>query len=286
VSEPEIVRAAGGVVVRPRPDGGPEVLLVHRPSHDDWTLPKGKADRDESDEDCALREVAEETGLTCLLGIELPGATYRDRKGRPKVVRYWAMTPTGGRFRASAEVDEVRWLPLAEAEREATYEGDRVVLHGLRTSTKSLAFLVRHGRAGKRDQWEGDDRRRPLDDRGRRQAESLADRLGGYPVTRLVSSPYDRCVQTLEPLARRLELSIELRDELAEGAPGPPALALIKTLAGATPVLSTHGDIVELLCGEDAAKKKGSTWVLEIEGKDVRPVRYLPPSPGAAEGRS
>ena len=78
----------------------------------------------------------------------------------------------------------------------------------------------------------------------------------------LVSSPYDRCVQTLEPLARRLGLPIEPRDELAEGEPGPAALALVRGLAGAMPVLSTHGDVVALLCGDDAPRKKGS----EAEG--------------------
>jgi len=89
----EVVRASGGAVVRRGPDGVSEVLVIHRPSYGDWTLPKGKAEGDETDEECALREVAEETGLTCLLGVELPSAAYRDGKGRPKVVRYWAMAP-------------------------------------------------------------------------------------------------------------------------------------------------------------------------------------------------
>ena len=68
-----------------------QVCLVHRPRYDDWTLPKGKLDRGESFEDAALREVWEETGLRCRLGEELEPARYRDHKGRPKLVRYWAM---------------------------------------------------------------------------------------------------------------------------------------------------------------------------------------------------
>src|SRR5919109_4902174 len=90
-----VIRAAGGVVVR-RHDGGLDVLLVHRPAYDDWTLPKGKALPGESDEECALREVEEETGLVCRLEAELPATEYRDAKGRLKRVRYWLMRPTGG----------------------------------------------------------------------------------------------------------------------------------------------------------------------------------------------
>ncbi len=126
-----LVRAAGGVVVRRTPDGRPEVLLVHRPGHDDWTFPKGKAEPGESDTACALREVREETGLTCTLGAELASTTYRDSRGRPKVVRYLAMSAVTGRFVPSAEVDEVRWLPLDEAAWQLAYEGDRTVLRSL-----------------------------------------------------------------------------------------------------------------------------------------------------------
>jgi 8-oxo-dGTP diphosphatase len=124
------VRAAGGVVLRDGP-GGPEALLVHRPAYDDWTLPKGKANRGESDEHCALREVEEETGLRCTLDRELPSTRYRDGKGRPKVVRYWAMRPVGGEAHGRAEVDDVRWLPLEEAREQLTWERDREVLEAV-----------------------------------------------------------------------------------------------------------------------------------------------------------
>jgi 8-oxo-dGTP diphosphatase len=124
------VRAAGGVVTR-EGAGGPEVLLVHRPAYDDWSLPKGKARRGESDEDCALREVEEETGLVCELGPELPSASYRDARGRPKIVRYWAMRPVGGEARPCAEVDDVVWLPPDEARELLSWERDRVVLDAL-----------------------------------------------------------------------------------------------------------------------------------------------------------
>jgi 8-oxo-dGTP diphosphatase len=122
VSEPR-VRAAGGVVRR---DG--HVLVVHRPRYDDWTLPKGKLDPGESDEQAALREVEEETGLRCRLGRELPSIRYEDRHSRAKQVRYWEMEPESGEFVPNDEVDEVRWLPPADALALMTYDRDRDVL--------------------------------------------------------------------------------------------------------------------------------------------------------------
>jgi 8-oxo-dGTP pyrophosphatase MutT (NUDIX family) len=122
-----VVRAAGGVVVR-QANGEPEVLLVHRPRYDDWSIPKGKLLPGEGDEEGALREVEEETGFRCRLGRELASSSYTDGRGRPKIVRYWLMEPVAGEFAAHAEVDEVRWLPIPEAEALLTYDRDRAVL--------------------------------------------------------------------------------------------------------------------------------------------------------------
>jgi 8-oxo-dGTP pyrophosphatase MutT (NUDIX family) len=121
------VRAAGGLVFRGDGDAL-EVLLVHRPRYDDWSLPKGKLHDGEDDEAAALREVEEETGLRCELGPELPSSAYRDQKGRPKVVRYWAMRPRGGVFRPHEEVDDVRWLRLPAAEKALSHDRDREIL--------------------------------------------------------------------------------------------------------------------------------------------------------------
>jgi len=108
-------------------EGRPEVLLVHRPKYDDWSFPKGKAYEGESDEDCALREVREETGLECKLGPELPTVFYTS-KGQPKRVRYWLMEPFAGEFAPHREVDEIAWLGLAETGERLTYEHDRSLL--------------------------------------------------------------------------------------------------------------------------------------------------------------
>ena len=94
-----VVRAAGGVPVRASADGGLEVLVVHRDQYDDWTFPKGKCDPEEPDEACAVREVAEETGLRCRLADELPSTSYVDARGRPKRVRYWRLARRGRRAR-------------------------------------------------------------------------------------------------------------------------------------------------------------------------------------------
>jgi 8-oxo-dGTP diphosphatase len=120
------VDAAGGVVER---DG--RVLLVHRPRYDDWSFPKGKLDPGESFEDAALREVEEETGLRCTLGRELPSAEYEVR-GRPKLVRYWLMTPESEPgFEPNEETDELRWVTPDEARELLTYDRDRYVLSAL-----------------------------------------------------------------------------------------------------------------------------------------------------------
>jgi 8-oxo-dGTP pyrophosphatase MutT (NUDIX family) len=111
-----------------RARGVTEILLVHRPRYDDWGFPKGKAQSGESDEECALREVDEETGLRCELQDELPATTYRDSQQRPKIVRYWIMRPLAGDAGPHHEVDEVRWLPVAEAADLLSYDRDRRVL--------------------------------------------------------------------------------------------------------------------------------------------------------------
>jgi 8-oxo-dGTP pyrophosphatase MutT (NUDIX family) len=120
----EVVQAAGGLVVR-RQGADLEIILVHRPAHEDWSFPKGKLEQGETLEIAALREVREETGMACRLVRFIGHTDYIDRKGRPKAVAYWVMAAEGGFFTPNAEVDEVRWLDLEEAGRTLTYPRDR-----------------------------------------------------------------------------------------------------------------------------------------------------------------
>lgn len=124
--QPSQVRAAGGVIV----DAGPPTryAVVHRPRYDDWSFPKGKLESGERWRQAALREVLEETGLSCELAQELPSVLYTDRKGRAKRVRYWRMRVLGGEFTANDEVDELRWLEAPEASALLSYDRDRDLL--------------------------------------------------------------------------------------------------------------------------------------------------------------
>jgi 8-oxo-dGTP pyrophosphatase MutT (NUDIX family) len=119
------VKAAGGVLWRRSDDGTLEIAVVHRPRYDDWSLPKGKLDDGESFEEAAVREVEEETGMRCRLGRELGETHYEDRKGRPKIVRYWAMGECAGEFEPNDEVDDLRWVPIGDAKDVLTYDFDR-----------------------------------------------------------------------------------------------------------------------------------------------------------------
>jgi 8-oxo-dGTP diphosphatase len=120
------VKASGGVVWRRSGAGTLEIVLVHRPRYDDWSLPKGKLDPGEGWEEAALREVEEEVGLRCRLGEELPPVYYRDNKGREKAVRYWLMQPDDGAapFTPNDEVDEMRWVEVEDAVALLSYPHD------------------------------------------------------------------------------------------------------------------------------------------------------------------
>jgi 8-oxo-dGTP pyrophosphatase MutT (NUDIX family)/phosphohistidine phosphatase SixA len=286
----EVVRAAGGLVVR-RGREGLEVLLVHRPAYDDWTFPKGKLDSGELEPDAAVREVEEETGLACLLGRELGETEYVDSQGRPKRVRYWAMVAPAGEPRPANEVDEVAWAAPAEAAGRLSYERDRALLERLDEAVgagSDPVFLVRHAKAGSREKWEGPDELRPLSAPGRRQAEALVDLFAGTSFAALVSSPYVRCVETLEPLAGGQGLPVQGHDALAEGAGAIAALELVRAVAVLGPAaLSTHGDVQQLVVHSLAAAgvplagrldfQKSATWVLEVDRGEVASGRHIAP---------
>jgi len=148
------------------------------------------------------------------------------------------------------------------------------------------AYIVRHAKAGDRDEWEGDDRLRPLNKAGRRQAQALAESLKNERIDKIVSSPYIRCVQTVEPLAAALQLPIEPRKDLEEGAGGESVIRIMQAFKGRNIVLCTHGDVVEelveqliergLLSRARASNEKGGTWVLDQQDGKIAHAKYLP----------
>lgn len=159
-----------------------------------------------------------------------------------------------------------------------------MVMHGATgpTGERSRVLLVRHAEAGDRRRWEGDDHRRPLSDEGRRQAERLVEVLRDQPVGRILSSPYARCMQTVEPLAAARGVAVEPSDALAEGAGAAAVHRLLGEVGDA--VLCSHGDVVQELVealdrrgvAVGGGLAKGSTWVLDVVGGEVVGARYLP----------
>jgi 8-oxo-(d)GTP phosphatase len=215
-----LIEAAGGVLWRPAAGGvGLEIALVHRPKYDDWSLPKGKLSTDEHPIVGAVREVWEETGFTGVPGVPLPSVRYL-KDGQPKRVKYWAMRPVAGEFVANAEVDQLMWLPPREARAHLSPQRDRDVVANLKPDQVMTRpfLLVRHGNAGERSTWQGDDRERPLDAAGEVQAEALVPVLSAYRVNRVLSADVLRCLQTVGRYAEHAKLSVESEPLLSESA--------------------------------------------------------------------
>ncbi|MGL5927359.1 MAG: NUDIX hydrolase, partial [Dermatophilaceae bacterium] len=255
------ILAAGTVPWRVRGDTL-EVALVHRPRYDDWAWPKGKLEPGEAWAAAAARETAEETGHTVRLGPPLPEARYPvvGRSGSPhdKVVRYWCAEVVGGAGEFDHEVDEVAWLGAAAAYDRLDYARDRAQLLAVvrRHRTGRLAtwplVLVRHAHAVARGAWSRDDGLRPLDRPGRQRAKALAPLLAAYGVSRLVSSPAERCLATLAPYATSSGCRVRTRVGLSESGslaePDAPGRHLLRLLDRGEPAaLCTHGPVLPAL---------------------------------------
>ncbi len=216
--EKDVVLAAGALVWRISDGGELEVLAVHRPRYNDWSWPKGKLDKGETLPACAVREVAEETRVHVELGPPLPTLRYPVGSGRTKVVKYWSArvvdkdsVPVTARpkvKRASKnEIDEVRWLTVAEAKKTITLSDDLRPLKRLvamyengRLDTRTF-IVARHARAKRRKGWTAKDVRRPITKGGQARAAQLVGLFSAFGVTRVASSTALRCVQTVHPYA-------------------------------------------------------------------------------------
>jgi 8-oxo-dGTP diphosphatase len=233
------VLAAGAVVTRTHPTRGIEVVIIHRKRYDDWTLPKGKLEAGEALPVCAVREVAEETGVTIRLGVPLDTIRYDAGKAGPKKVDYWAGVVLSSVRRApDAEVDVVSWLPIRAAMSRLTYSHDHFLLQQYLDQPPTTPFiLLRHAKAMDRKDWSRKDAARPINSRGRRQSRLLMPMLAAYGATRLISSTSTRCLSTLRPFANRQDLDVQTYDKLTEeeGTSDPKGVAkLVRAVRAAT----------------------------------------------------
>jgi 8-oxo-dGTP pyrophosphatase MutT (NUDIX family)/phosphohistidine phosphatase SixA len=312
------IRAAGAVLWRSGANGNAEIGVVHRPRYDDWSLPKGKLDPGETAPVAAVRELREETGFEVVLGRYLQQVEYdvvHHGLRSHKVVDFFSARATSGRFEANDEVDDLRWLPAQEAEALLTYQADVAVLREFSAFPAELAtvLLVRHAKAGKREEWIGDDDLRPLSDAGARQAEAVRNMVRAFGPDRVLAAPRLRCVQTVQGVAE--DLGTEVRHEALlaeEGYWRDPVLGTARLLAiagdGGTPLVCSQGgvipDVVTTLATRDGvalpvsktgvvAAKKGSLWLMSFlpstakEGPRLVAASYFPsPLPAPASARS
>jgi 8-oxo-(d)GTP phosphatase len=286
--------AAGAVPIRRRGERT-EVLMIHRPRHDDWTFPKGHIDPGEHLLTAAVREVREETGLTVRLGPPLPPQAYSLPSGLTKVVRYWLASPDGDDLPEPVdthEVDQAEWVDLEQVPERLTYADEHGIVASVSALTRSgstVALVVlRHAHAKSRSSWRDDDDLRPLNRRGRVEAAALEAPLSTFGLRRLLSSEAVRCMSTLRSLAASSGVPIETDETLSErGAPeqtrGTVIAARNAAVATAEPVLicSHRPTLPEVFAALDVpavALTPGSFVVLHLDGSGsaVSQEQYSP----------
>ncbi|MDG6104402.1 NUDIX hydrolase [Dactylosporangium aurantiacum] len=281
-----VVRSAGGVVWRPARDGV-EIVLVHRPRYDDWSLPKGKIDPGEHELAAAVREVHEETLVHGVPQARLPSIRYlTGAPGVEKVVDFWSMRALVWQDRpADDEIEEARWVPATQAPALLSYAHDRGVVKAFLElpPVTSVVALVRHARAGKRKEWKGPDGLRPLDRDGERDAEALSGLLRLLRPERVVSATPLRCQQTVEPLGLPFALDATFDEERSPTAAANALRAL--AAPGGTTVVCSQGKLMPPLLvaltgrtNVDFHTRKGSGWIITFSGDRLlgwEPLRPL-----------
>ncbi|MDO4791585.1 MAG: NUDIX hydrolase [Buchananella hordeovulneris] len=279
-AKPVDVHAAGAVVWRVE-RGKLQVLVVHRAKWNDWGLPKGKLEPGEGLAECAVREIAEETGVLVQLGQRLEPVRYQLDDGRWKQTTYWVAKEIGAGHPAlqgrslplrapKSEIDKVEWLTVKEARARLTYEHDRECVADVadlyaddRLDTWTLV-IARHARAIKRHAFKpGTEHDRPLTKAGKVQAGALAGLFSAFGIRYLISSPWERCAATVRPYAKATCIEVDYRPELTEAAhkerPAPVArLVRSQILRRDEPfVLCTHRPVLPTVLDEVLEKAPG-----------------------------
>jgi 8-oxo-dGTP diphosphatase len=279
------VRAAGGIVWRLR-NGKPEIAVIPRPRYDDWSFPKGKLDPGETELVAGVREVAEELGSTVAVSRRLSEVRYQV-PGGAKLVTYWVMRHLSGDFEPTAEVDDAVWLRPKAVREKLSYDFDRRVLADFTAVPipDSTILLIRHARAGKRSEWRGSDRERPLEPIGEAQAARLATVLELFRPDRIISADLERCVETMVPLADHLGLSIRtdpaFTDEAFADSPRATEDALLALAKpGRVTAVCSQGVTIPGLVDRvgrgvrDSDTRKGSFWALSVVDGNVVSIDY------------
>ena len=261
------VLAAGAVCWR-IVGGKVRILLVHRTQHKDISLPKGKVDPGELLPQTAVREIAEETGLTVGLGAPLGEVRYKIPSGRDKIVYYWSAEVDAhaletARFRPNDEIDSLEWVSISKARNRLTYPHDVDIIDVFAERWKSgrartfALIVVRHGKAVPAEAWDGPDSTRPLLLRGTNQAAQIAPSIAAYLPEKILTSTAVRCVATISPLAALLGIKPKETAGLSQDAFESDEATIAEILAKrmkskATVVLCSHGPVIPEIIREIA----------------------------------
>lgn len=297
----ETVEAAGVLLWR-RSASGLDVLMVRSAKHGHWSWPKGRLEPGETLPECAVRETVEETGLRPRLGVPLGRAGYRLPDGRPKVVHHWAariadggadadgaaddgpLRPPAG---AAGEIAELAWVPVTRAADRLAFAEHHLPLHELtaleangRLDSRPV-LVLRHASARSRQAWDGNDADRPLSGKGRRQAAALPGLLGCWQPSRLLSSPWRRCMDTVTPYATAAGLSLVTDSGLSESghrkAPPVAAARVEELVAGdEAALLCTHRPVLGAVLGAvEGHATPGVAAGLPTDDPYLRPAELL-----------
>jgi 8-oxo-dGTP diphosphatase len=276
--------AAGAVVWRKTKVGEIEVVVIHRPKYDDWSFPKGKADIGEAVIACAHREVLEESNLDTQFGPYLGEVEYETIDG-PKIVYFWsAKTITEYPFTPNSEVDKLEWHSIKSAKKILTLDSDREILSKFsKLDVDTKPFITR-------EEWPGDDDDRPLDSLGSFQADRLVPIYEVYKLEQIHSSDAIRCFDTVNSLARKLNITLEVSGKLSESAykkDKEKAFDYCKELikADKSILICSHNPILPKLLikltkkaeieADDEKLQPADSWVIHRNGKEIIQVDRL-----------
>lgn len=285
-----LIVAAGAVIWRKNPKGVTEIAIIHRPKYDDYSLPKGKIEANESLISCAYREVFEETNLTTQFGPFLGEVEYFSPDGL-KRVSYWSAKSIGEEniFKPNSEVDKLIWSPLSKAIDKLSLETDREIIGRFVNSfyDSQPVILLRHGKALARSEWPADDDDRPLDALGQTQASRLLSIYQVFNVKEIHTSDAIRCYDTVAPMAKALDQNLIVTGKLSESSfkkDKEPAFEYLKAVlkSNKSAILCSHNPILPKLLARVSKKndlipdedklQPADAWILHRVGKEVLQV--------------